>query len=243
LPTGQGQQIIQEIDFSVRGVRSRPGPLNRKGDARSQKLKVACVPCNTGWMSKLQDRTKPVLLPLLLREPKSIAGWDQNFLAVWLTMFTMVYETTIPEYAATTAHQRITFKEQIQPPEHWIFWCAPFDGKSAPAIQSGFASKDRGPIVGSDTPDIYKASLTLCGAGAVSFAIFSVNSGEAHQAFSEFVTDLVERAGFARLWPVPGKAITTTEKRLVPLGYSDLCIIKDAIRAGVGVAHHRDQRR
>jgi hypothetical protein len=50
---------------------TRPGPLHRKGDARSQKLKVVCKACNSGWMSELQDRTKPVLLPLLTRQRKA----------------------------------------------------------------------------------------------------------------------------------------------------------------------------
>jgi hypothetical protein len=237
LPVGQGSQLLQETDFTIHEIRARPGPLHRKGDARSQKLKVVCKACNSGWMSALQNRTKPVLLPLLARHPKALAGWDQHALAVWLTMFTMVYETTIPEYAATTAGQRMTFQSERHPPENWIFWCAPFDEKSSPAIQTGFASKNRTPIVGTDATQLNKASLTLCGAGAVSFAIFSVNSHVAFQAFSKFVSRFVEGAGFMRLWPTTGRAIEVTEVRLSPLTYLDFGTIRDAIRESIGVAH------
>jgi hypothetical protein len=53
-----GQQLIQETDFATPGIRSRPGQLHKKGDARSQKLKVLCISCNTHWMRELQDQTK-----------------------------------------------------------------------------------------------------------------------------------------------------------------------------------------
>jgi hypothetical protein len=240
LPTGQGQQAIQETDFTDSTVRTRPGPLTKKGDARSQKLKVVCVNCNNGWMSKIQARTKPVLLPLLLGHPKSIAGWDQHSLAVWLTMFGMIYETTIPEYAATINAQRVAFKEQEEPPEHWMFWCAPFDGKSSPAIQTGFRSTDRHPVTADGASEINKGSLTLCGCGAVSFAIFSVNSGRAVQAFSQFIPVLIERAGFTRLWPIPGRAVEVTNGRLLPLTWADMCAIKDVVRDSIGATYKRN---
>jgi hypothetical protein len=237
LPVGQGSQFIQETDFTSLGVRTRPGPLHRKGDARSQKLKVVCIACNNGWMSELQDRTKPILLPLLSREAKSLAEWDQHALAVWLTMFTMIYETTIPEYAATTVEQRIAFKALRHPPENWIFWCAPFDGGSSPAAQTGFSSKSRSIVSGDDSTSINKASLTICGAGAVSFAIFGVNSADAFQAFSQFVTRFIEWARFVQLWPTTGRAIQVTDGRLSPTTWMDFLTIRDAIRDSIGVAY------
>ena len=52
-------------------------------------------------------------------------------------MFTMIYETTIPEHAATSpVHRRVFFRDR-SPPEYWMYWCAPFDGRSTPAIQTG----------------------------------------------------------------------------------------------------------
>jgi hypothetical protein len=147
--------------------------------------------------------------------------------------------------AAKTVAQRVAFKATTQPPEHWIFWCAPFDGQSAPIVLSGFASKERIPIPGTAATDFSKASLTLCGAGAVAFefefAIFSVNSSVAHRDFSEFITGTVEPLGFTRLWPVPGRAITVTDRRLSPLTYRDLYRIRDVVRDAVGAAYKRNQ--
>jgi hypothetical protein len=238
LPVGQGRQLIRETDFTT-PVRTRPGPLSRKGDLRSQKLKTVCIPCNTGWMSKIQDQTKPILSPLLLREQRVLTEADQRALAVWLAMFTMNYETTVPEYAASTIEQRMAFKEQRQPPKNWIFWCAPFDGKSSPALQTGFGSKKRSPILGDGGAKINKGCLTMCGAGAVSFAVFSVDSSDSFQAFSEFITMIVEHVRFTRLWPTTGGGIQVTDGRLSPLIYLDFVAIQDAVRDGIGVVRSR----
>jgi hypothetical protein len=35
------------------------------GDPRSKKLRIVCNKCNNGWMSDLQNATKPILTPLL----------------------------------------------------------------------------------------------------------------------------------------------------------------------------------
>jgi hypothetical protein len=91
--------------------------------------------------ARIAGSNQAVLLPLLLRESKSLAGRDRQPLAVWLTMFTMICDTTIAKYAATTDKQRVALKELRQPPENWIFWCAPFDGKSSPVIQTGVSHR------------------------------------------------------------------------------------------------------
>lgn len=238
LPIGQGRQIIQETDFAT-PIRTRPGPLNRKGDARSQKLKVVCARCNAGWMSALQEQTKPILLPLILREPKTLDEKEQRALAVWITMFSLVYETCFPEYAASTTEQKIAFKIEQEPPQNWTFWCASFDGKFSPVVTSSFGSKNRKPIVYADARKVNKASLHTFGVGAVSLAILSVNSSEAHQAFSQFVTMIIEGAGFIRLWPAIGRVIQITDGRLSPLTYRDFGAIRDVIRDSLAVAVRR----
>jgi hypothetical protein len=49
------------------------------------KIRAVCVPCNTGWMSQLEKKVKPVLIPLLLAEglPLTLSSSEQDLLAVW----------------------------------------------------------------------------------------------------------------------------------------------------------------
>jgi hypothetical protein len=237
LPAGQGAQIIQESNFQNDFIKRRPGTLNRKGDARSQKLKVVCERCNNGWMSALQNRTEPILSPLLAKQRKVLSPQKQGVLAAWTTMVAMIYDTTVAEYAATTDEQRVAFMEDQKPPQFWAFWCAPFDGVSAPIIQTGFASHGK-PILMGDTVTgvLNKASLTLAGAGGFAFAVLEVNSHEAFQAFTQFISTIVVRAGYVKLWPTAGAPLRITDGRTAPLSYHDLCTIRDVIHSAVKLA-------
>jgi hypothetical protein len=182
-------------------------------------------------MSALQNSTKDVLLPLLLRNTHEIGEQHHELLAAWASMFTMVYETTQPNHAqnATTNEQRALFKDERKPPQYWMVWCAPHDGRSSPVFQTGFGSVRR-----SDDPETVepgKGSLTTCGVGAICLAIFGVNIEYGFRAFSQLMTMIVEQAGFVRLWPTPGRTIDVLERRLSPLTDGDLTGIHQALRA------------
>lgn len=231
LPAGQFAQFIRSSDLRGPIPQLRAGPLNRKGDGRSQKLKVVCRPCNNNWMSVLQDRTKATLVPLLLNDIQEISEPEHELLATWATMFTMVYETCQPNpvRTATTGAQRSLFKAEQKPPQHWIFWCAPHDGVSSPIFHTGFGSVRR--LADPETVEPGKASLTTCAVGAISLAILGVNSDYGFQAFSHTITMLVERAGFVRLWPSLGRNISVLDRRISPLSRGDLGQIHHALRA------------
>ncbi|MHB1871877.1 MAG: hypothetical protein ACYCT1_13640, partial [Steroidobacteraceae bacterium] len=224
-------QFILSSDLQRSIPQLRAGPLNRKGDGRSQKLKVVCRPCNNNCMSIIQARTKAALVPLLLKETLEISEPEHELLATWATMFTMVYETCQPNpvQTATTRAQRSLFKAAQKPPQHWMFWCAPHDGTSSPIFHTGFGSVRR--LADPETVEPGKASLTTCGVGAISLAIFGVNSEYGFQAFSYSITTLIERAGFVRLWPSLGRNISVLDRRISPLSKGDLGQIHHALRA------------
>jgi hypothetical protein len=242
LPSGEGSQSVKASNVLSGQVVSRKGPLDRKGDARSQKLKVACESCNNGWMSQLQSQTKPVLLPLLLRDHKTLGPAEQQTLATWLAMFVMVYEWSAPEYATATNYQRQQFKTSPMPPNEWAFWVAPFDALSTPALLTGFGAEDVLALAGQNAPKINKAALTLCGAGAVSFAIFSANSDYSLQTFPQTIATIVEEAGYTRLWPTTGDKVRVLDRRLIPLSHADLLSIRDVLAEGMRQAWDRGPR-
>lgn len=230
LPAGQFSQLMLSSDLQGSTPQLRSGPLNRKGDGRSQKLKVVCGACNNNWMSALQNRTKTILLPLMLGHTQEINADDHELLASWATMFTMVYETCQPNplQSVTTTAQRFLFRAQQKPPQQWMLWCAPFNGALPPILHTGFGSVRR--LADPENVEPGKASFTTCGVGAISLAIFGVNSEYGFQAFSQLITMLVERAGFTRLWPTLGRSIKTVEGRTWPLRSGDLEQIHWALR-------------
>ena len=61
----------------------------REGDPHSRKLKIACQPCNSGWMSQLQTNAKPYLVPMLQGMKTGLYRNGQTAIAAWITMFVM----------------------------------------------------------------------------------------------------------------------------------------------------------
>jgi hypothetical protein len=65
-----------------------PGePLRKRskksGDLATLKLPDVCVDCNGGWMSRLEDATKPVLLPMIRGEARQLDLSERRRLAAW----------------------------------------------------------------------------------------------------------------------------------------------------------------
>jgi len=113
--------------FSFQSGRGR---LENTGDPLSRKLHVVCDACNSGWMSRLQKKTKNVLGPIINGEwPLLFRMSDLKTLAAWATMFTMVFEFADPHTVGVPFTQRNEFRRTQTPPNDWKIWIAPFNGK------------------------------------------------------------------------------------------------------------------
>ena len=72
-----------------------------------QKVKVVCGSCNHGWMSRLEDAAKPLLVPMFKGEQVSFDLKQQLILATWAVKTGMVFEfTPSPEDPGTLALYR-----------------------------------------------------------------------------------------------------------------------------------------
>jgi hypothetical protein len=54
-----------------------------KKDAPDLKCNVPCKRCNEGWMAQLEDRAKPVLVPLIQGRPTRLGPHELEFIAFW----------------------------------------------------------------------------------------------------------------------------------------------------------------
>src|ERR1039457_52556 len=60
---------------ALHGIIERDGSLQHTirtwgGDAQSRRLRIVCRCCNNGWMGKLQEHAKDILIPLISGQPK-----------------------------------------------------------------------------------------------------------------------------------------------------------------------------
>lgn len=106
----------------------RTGKLDRPGDIQSQRLRVVCQSCNSGWMSIIQKAAKPILIPFLDGYWPDIPRQHQSTLATWATMFTMVLEVANEGTSAPYQQGRSLFFLTKMPPPNWFIYVGAFQG-------------------------------------------------------------------------------------------------------------------
>ena len=91
--------------------------VKREGNLVTRKLRVVCRSCNNGWMSKLEETAKPILLRGFSAQPFSFSQSEQDILCRWACLKALVAENSEPELATTPhADRRDFFETQIPPP-------------------------------------------------------------------------------------------------------------------------------
>jgi hypothetical protein len=60
------------------------------------KFRCVCESCNHGWMSTLENESKPILNPLLHDVPAPLAAAEQAIVARWAMKTAMVFEAIAP---------------------------------------------------------------------------------------------------------------------------------------------------
>ncbi len=102
----------------------------RAGDPIGANVRVVCGPCNNEWMSQLQEKAKPHLIPLFKGETVWLKKSDQAAIADWIIMATMTaeYIQRDPSMIAISQTDRNKFFER-KPLANWKVWIAPFQRK------------------------------------------------------------------------------------------------------------------
>ena len=77
-----------------------------QGHVGSRKLRVVCKACNTGWMSALEQRAKPILAPLIVGEVSHVSPLMQNIVATWATKTMMIAERLAPRKPGISQEER-----------------------------------------------------------------------------------------------------------------------------------------
>lgn len=108
-------------------VVNRPGTPNtehlriKSGDPLQSKVRVVCMKCNNEWLSVIQDRTKPHLIPLFTGTTRVLGAEAQESLATWITMATMTAEHLVgdPRQRAISQADREFLWRNGKPPAEW----------------------------------------------------------------------------------------------------------------------------
>jgi hypothetical protein len=93
------------------------------GTPYSRRLRIVCKTCNNGWMGKLQEAAKPLLVPLLNGSACVIGIAQLMTLSSWAAMSTMVSEYFVtPDKRAISQSDRGHLWLTGSPPESFKIW-------------------------------------------------------------------------------------------------------------------------
>ncbi len=93
------------------------------GDPRNRPVRVVCAGCNGGWMSRLQQTAKPLLIPLVTGQAVRLDAQAQQVIAVWCAMSVMTAEFLSHDRQAISLDERRSIKAtQSVPADTWKIW-------------------------------------------------------------------------------------------------------------------------
>ncbi len=112
-------------------IRGKAKSIEKPGDITTIKLKVVCKRhCNNGWMSRLETRVKPVLVPLLTGSSIQLNRYNQEILATWIAMKLQICEFSSKDNAIVTpALERSLLMGRRIPPDIMAIWIAKYHGE------------------------------------------------------------------------------------------------------------------
>jgi hypothetical protein len=87
-----------------------------------------CIVCNTGWMSRLEAQTKPILLRLIRGHPASLSRRDQFIVGRWAAKTAAMWRCNNPQWRPAQEELDWIMTKPMAPPNH-IMWLGRYAGE------------------------------------------------------------------------------------------------------------------
>jgi hypothetical protein len=159
--------------------------------------------CNSGWMSVLETRVKPILTPLMLGQPLVMNSDNQRILSRWFALKVLVAEFSEPDTVCTPQSERETFMLTDVPPANWQIWIAHKRGTdwrvkyTRTAMTLGVA-QDGGALIPPDGNYAKNANAVTMGIGELLLHAIALPPGITVQFDNKLARPL------RRIWPLSG---------------------------------------
>ena len=110
--------------------------VKRPGDVRDWQVLCVCKACNNGWMrQQIDDRVRPIMIPLMKGQQVRLSPDQQRIIATWATMKAMVAEYGELEVVTTHhAHRKYLMKHYLPPKTGWSVWITHYRQEHPPML-------------------------------------------------------------------------------------------------------------
>jgi len=141
-------RVAISMDINLRELTLSTGtpPRTLQGHIFTRKVRGVCRSCNEGWLSRLEQHVRPMLVPLIADQQVVLTVDDQRTLACWVATTAMVNQFFSPTYVVTPHEERRYLMSRGFPPDNWAIFAAPLCGeKWSTMIQSEAGTLGRTP--------------------------------------------------------------------------------------------------
>jgi len=106
----------------------------RAGDHLDAQVRIVCSDCNSGWLSRIQNDARPILIPLFEGAKLSLDQPAQQRVATWVAMATMTGEYLSGDQARVAIPQsdRTWLMQKGTPPPGWCIWIGHYPRQQNP---------------------------------------------------------------------------------------------------------------
>jgi hypothetical protein len=174
----------------------------------SERTRCVCTNCNHGWLSRLEEATKPVLTPAITRTaPLALDLGRQRIAARWATKTTYVFQTLGPELLTRPINPHLLRMNLRPPPEVSVFLGSHYRALSDPA-NSLYIQKPLWAELEGDTGQAFFGYVAFIAVGGVSFLVAEHRIGRYVEVvlgpmFNELFTKIWPHASRVASWPPP----------------------------------------
>jgi hypothetical protein len=117
-----GDHMLHASSVTLHSPQVKQGPL------WSLKMRNVCRTCNGGWMSRLEERVKTFLAPMILGDDRALSEAEMKDLSAWACLTTIMAEFIDPNTLAIPPAHRIALRQTVEPPGEWYIFIGEYEG-------------------------------------------------------------------------------------------------------------------
>ena len=116
--------VVNWVELETGGLAPATSTHTRQGQASTRKVRFVCEKCNHGWLSTMEERTKPLLKRLVVGDRTYLSIIEQSALATWAVKTVMTAEFIEPTKSMVPQDHHTFLMETQSPPAGWSIWIA-----------------------------------------------------------------------------------------------------------------------
>lgn len=177
------------------GGRAGSAPLSRTWETDKLfdlKARIVCGPCNSGWMSDIENKAKPFIEPMVLGKGVELTPDAQSLVALWTSLRVVTGYYAFKHFRPLPDDWLASVRDDARAPENWTIVTTGYRGKRDAHFQSTEIGVPAPSTGDTDAAELDHGVVTTILVGYLALKVFALRRFK----MKEPGTD-----AFLRIWP------------------------------------------